>query len=167
MVNAGLHQQLENIGREPLIVIEQVEIEIQNLEDINPLPPYQRTLSPDVPLITSTPRRLTPLVDICFSPIPVTPLEEVCERMTRYEISSPEGTRQNPILIIDKDDEDDNKNDNTEDEFATPSSNIFCYQCHHCGQVYYDCADYQCDNCRALCSPPPIPRGVRAVRADS
>ena len=143
MVNAGLHQQLGDIGREPLVVIEQEEIKVQNPEEIDPLPPYRQTPSPDVPLITSTPRRPTPLVDVCFLSLPITLLEEVCERMTRYEISNPEGSRQNPILIIDEDDEDGNM----EDEFTTPSSDIFCYHCHHCGHIYYDCAEYQCDNC--------------------
>ena len=61
----------------------------------------------------------------------------------QYEISTSAGTRQNPILIIDEDDE----NDNVEDKFATPSSDVFCYHCHHCRHVYYDCVEYQCDNC--------------------
>ena len=153
MVNQGLHQQLGELGREPqLVVIEQEEIEVQDPEQIDPLPPYRRTPSPDVPLIASTPPRSTPLVDICFPPMPVTPLEEVCARMTRYDISSPEGSRQNPILVIDEDDEDDNEEDNAEDEFATPSSDVFCYHCHHCGHVYYDCTDYICDNCHE-CAP--------------
>jgi hypothetical protein len=152
MVNAGLREQLGNIGREPLVIIEQEEIEVHEPDDIESLPPYRRTPSPDVPLIPSIPRRPTPPVDICFPLIPVTPLEEVCERMTRYEISTPEGSRQNPILIIDE----DNENDDTEDEFATPSSDIFCYHCHHCGHVYYDCVDYQCDNCHVYAPGHPI-----------
>ena len=153
MVNKGLHQQLGDLGREPQFVpIEQEEIEIQNPEDIDPLPPYRRTPSPDVPLIITTPQRPTPLVDMCFPPLPVTPLEQVCERMTRYKISNPEGSRQNPILVIDEDDEDDN----TEDEFTTLSSDIFCYHCHHCGHVYYDCVDYQCDNCHVYVPRHPV-----------
>ena len=56
MVNTGLLQQLGELGREPQLVdIEQEEIEVQNPEEIDPLPPYRRTPSPDVPLITSTP----------------------------------------------------------------------------------------------------------------
>ena len=153
MVNKGLLQQLGEWGQEPQFVnIEWEEIEVQNPEEIDPLPPYRRTPSPDIPLITSTPRRPMPLVDMCFPPLPVTPLEEVCERMMRYKISTPEGTRQNPILIIDKDDEDDN----VEDKFATPSSDIFCYHCHHCGHVYYNCVEYQCDNCHVYAPGHPI-----------
>ena len=153
MVNTGLLQQLGELGREPQLVdIEQEEIEVQNPEEIDPLPPYRRTPSPDVPLITTTPQRPTPLVEMCFPPLPVTPLEEVCDRMTRYEINSPEGSRQNPILVIDEDDDDDD----TLDDFATPSSDIFCYHCHHCGHVYYDCVDYQCDNCHVFAPGHPI-----------
>jgi hypothetical protein len=143
MANEGLHQRLGDIGREPIVPLEPEQIEVLEQEDLDPLPPYRRTPSPDVPLIPSIPRRPTPSIDVCFPSIPVTPLEEVCERMTQHEISTLEGSRQNPILIIDEDDE----NDDAEDEFVTPSSDIFCYHCHHCGHVYYDCVDYQCDNC--------------------
>ena len=41
MVNEGLLQQLGEWGREPQFVdIEQEEIEVQNPEEIDPLPPY-------------------------------------------------------------------------------------------------------------------------------
>ena len=143
MARTGLHHELGDIGRGPVIPFEPEQIEILEQEDLDPVPPYQQTLSPDVPLIRSIPQRTTPPIDVCFPSIPVTSLEEVCEGMARYEISTPAGSRQNPILIIDEEDE----SDNTEDEFTTPSSDIFCYHCHHCGHVYYDCADYQCDNC--------------------
>lgn len=156
MANSGLHQELGDMGREPTIPNEPEQIRVQEQEDFEQLPPYRRTPSPDVPLIHPTPQRSTPLVDICFPLIPVTPLEEVCERMTRYEISNSEGSRQNPILIIEEDDEDNNEDDSTEDEFATPSSDIFCYHCHHCGHVYYDCDTYQCDNCYVYAPGHPI-----------
>ena len=42
MVNEGLHQQLGELGQEPqLVIIKQEEIEVQNPEEIDPLPPYQ------------------------------------------------------------------------------------------------------------------------------
>ena len=72
MVNAGLLQQLGELGREPQLVnIKQEEIKVQNPEEIDPLPPYRQTPSPDIPLITSTPRPPMPLVNMCFPPLPV------------------------------------------------------------------------------------------------
>ena len=136
MVNTGLHQQLGDVGREPVVIVEQEEIHvIDNIDD--PLPPYRRTPSPEVPLITRR-RSTSPPPEECSLPTHEALLEEVCGQATLYEVANRGDTRQNPILVDDRDDEDEN---------SISPTDLYCYKCNSTGHSYYDCRHYMCDNC--------------------
>ena len=140
MAHGGLHEQLGDLGRHD--GIEQEEIVILEPEEVDPLPPYRRTPSPDVPLINPDTRRPT-------SPLP--PVEvwiaEIQAVMTQDEDPIPSGSRENPIVVDDGDDGG---------EYLTPSTDVYCFQCHKTGHSYYDCTLYECDHCHAYAPGHPV-----------
>jgi hypothetical protein len=101
----------------------------------DPLPPYRRT-----PPHPSTPsvhrRRPTPAVTIVFRDFPPptpTPQRPPQSRQLTPFHYSPIGTRENPILVEEDDDD-----------------TVFCNVCHSWGHEWLECHEYQCEHCQTF-----------------